>query len=164
MVEQNRSLFKSNTTVQLKEGHIHNGRTDAQSYFIHCAKTKIIEAFLNLGMKENKSEINFPKLPTKLVPHFIRRFFKGKGSFSLVNNYLRTSLRFRSLSFIRDLKEVLFKADLPKRNINVLGANKNSYKIDYAHKDSCVFLEYLFKESTIETRYPEQYQMCKEVY
>ncbi len=70
----------------------------------------------NLGLTSRKSlTMSFPTVPHQHVRHFIRGCWDGDGGFSFAEGRLFAHYTCGSLSFIEQLSEELFKADVYRR-------------------------------------------------
>ncbi len=111
------------------------------------------ERFNNIGIVPRKSLIlTFPTFLKKdLERHFIRGYFDGDGSISLVK--LKTKSPAKSVSLL-GTKEFL-ETVLNVLNFKTISLKKdkrhqnNTYSINFNRKDGIKFLDYMYKDSNI---------------
>ena len=110
-----------------------------------------------LGLTENKSlTLRFPKIPSRLVRHFIRGCWDGDGSVYLEGNDTYkpcASYVSGSKNFIEQLVRHLVNLGLPDRTIHTSTRSKNpSYYFRYTGS-SCAKLYRLFYDGIDENMY-----------
>lgn len=132
-------------------------------YTIQVTSVQFAQNLLNMGISSKGSKnYDFPKINNNLIPHFLRGLFDGDGSISINNtgNGIRISL-IASNKILSKIDEIsaeigLFKAPY-KRSI-ISKNNKDIAKIGMYY-DAEIFLKYLYKDSTKETRLERKYNL-----
>lgn len=105
----------------------------------------------NLGCTERKSlTIEFPKLLSELIPHFIRGYFDGDGTVG----YYKTNTKWMRLmsGFCCGSNGFLEKLSsyLPTNKKNVTKRSKDGLnKLCFSSYDSVKLYEYMYKDATI---------------
>jgi hypothetical protein len=138
------------------EYHTTNGYKP--SYTINFHGKKFWDFFTNLGFDNNKSHsARFPKdVPIESVSHLIRGVFDGDGSLSLGRN----KYPFARICGTRSLLESI---------INLIGFHYtihkhfNIYIIQYTGERAVKFLDYLYNDSTNDTRMDRKYNKYLEL-
>ncbi len=113
--------------------------------------TKMFNDLVRLGCMPRKSMIiTFPKLPSHLIPHFIRGYFDGDGTVGVYKNLkshewkiLKSGICSGSEFFLKELVTYL-----PTKNKNVV-FNKSLYIIQFSLMDSIALHNYMYKDFTI---------------
>lgn len=127
-------------------------------YFISLCSRKLYEDLLLLGGLRCKSKvINFPEVPRKFLPDFVRGYFDGDGSVFFVKyvrskdkrltKELRTNFTSGSQVFLNKLMEVLHdEIGLPFKKLGLFN-NGSSIKLGYGMKDSDTLLKYMYYDN-----------------
>lgn len=116
-------------------------------YCFHFGREKLAADLAKLGVLPRKSlTVNFPQVPYKYIPDFIRGVFDGDGSVFFDRRRRNCPLRSKfvsgSYNFISGLQQNLESLGMPKRSIyRQKTKNSWSYMFIFEHKDS----EKLFK-------------------
>ena len=85
-------------------------------HFFEIAHKQIYSDLIKLGLSPNKSRtIEFPKIPSEFVRHFIRGCWDGDGSIYFESGKLRGSYTCGSLNFIERLVQELYRVGIHKR-------------------------------------------------
>jgi len=117
------------------------------------SREKISQDLIRLGMKPRKSlDLNFPAVPKRYLPDFIRGVFDGDGSVYFEPKSprfpVRTKFNSGSKDFIRGLEKGLQDLGMPKRVIYERKTkNGISYMFRYGHKDSKKLFSILYENT-----------------
>jgi len=119
-------------------------KTCKNNYFICIYSKEIIEDIKNLGGKERKSlDIGFPTVPQEYLPDFIRGYFDGDGSVSILkdNNNLETDFTSGSKELAYKLLEAIESSIKGIHGIIYIKVRKKGEKLfDYTRpKDSIYY-------------------------
>jgi len=140
--------FNSNHPIRLTD-------KEDDCYFISLCSKKLYEDLVKLGGLRCKSRVvNFPYVPRKFLPDFIRGYFDGDGSVFFVEyvrtkdkrrtRELRTNFTSGSPKFLESLMRVLHnEIGLPFKKLGVYNAG-SSLKLGYGMKDSDTLLRYMY--------------------
>lgn len=124
-------------------------------YFISFCSKKLYDDLIKLGGLRRKSKIiDFPNVPKKFLPDFIRGYFDGDGSVFFVEyvrtkdkrrtRELRTNFTSGSPNFLESLMKVLHsEIGLPLKKLGVYNEG-SSLKLGYGMKDSDTLLNYMY--------------------
>lgn len=123
---------------------------------------KIFDSFVKLGVKPNKSlRIENIRIPNGLTSHFIRGVFDGDGS---VGGKKITHIQFQIAGYktlLKQIQNILIK----ECNVNRVKIYPLSYKnkgaasrLQYTGSQIFRILNFLYKESTSQTRLERKYQ------
>lgn len=125
------------------------------TYRIRIDNPIIYKDILDKGITPKKSKtIQFPAVPVEFQNHFIRGFFDGDGSiFKLNEKRGRVVAKFTCWSppFLEKLQEILSQA------CNVRPKKIHDNSIVYYPIESFKVFEYLYKDSTANTRLDRKY-------
>lgn len=133
----------------------HSKKSKRPDYQLIIFSKKLHAKLLDLGGKRCKSRtINFPKVPNKYLPDFIRGYFDGDGSVfyttyrSTKNKKMRTELRSNFTSGNPKFLEILQTA-----LVDILGVSRkkicpfnegSSWKLGYATIDTVKLLKFMY--------------------
>ena len=124
-------------------------------YFVSFCSKKLFNDLTGLGGLRKKSRIiEFPKIPNKFLPDFIRGYFDGDGSVFFVKyvrtkdqritQELRTNFTSGSISFLEKLQSILNKEiGISLKKIGSYNRG-GSLKLGYGMKDSDSLLRYMY--------------------
>lgn len=124
-------------------------------YFVSFCSKKLYCDLAKLGGLRGKSRIiDFPVIPRKFLPDFIRGYFDGDGSVFFVTyartkdkrlaRELRTNFTSGSRKFIKGLMKILHaEIDLPLKELGVYNEG-GSLKLGYGMGDSDILLHYMY--------------------
>jgi intein-encoded DNA endonuclease-like protein len=119
--------------------------------FFRCSSKKMYQDLLCLGCSPRKTNvITFPNIPIKLMPHFIRGYFDGDGSFyKSTKNYI--SCAFVITSGSKDFIDELYKYFVETLDIKLCVVyQNNSYSIKTTSKEKCYKIyTHLYDQPTI---------------
>lgn len=130
-------------------------------YSLQICSKEFCSYIRKLGIDENKSKsFKFPNICPELYSHFIRGMFDGDGSIFIKKSKVKKNMRF-GVNIISTFDGVEFmKQYLESINIvsNKIVSNKDQ-NIHYIifHKGAIDFLEWIYKDSTDETRLNRKY-------
>lgn len=122
-------------------------------FCFHFAREKLTADLAKLGVLPRKSlTVNFPQVPDKYMPDFIRGVFDGDGSVFFdrrrINYPLRSKFVSGSYDFISGLQQKLESLGLPKRTIyRQKTKNGWSYMFIFEHKASEKLFKLLYKNT-----------------
>ena len=123
--------------------------------YLYLYSKQLYQKLENHGGLRNKSRsIEFPDVPRKFLPDFVRGYFDGDGSVFFVKyartkdkrltRELRTNFTSGSRRFLDQLMLVLNKEiGLPIKKLGVYD-NSSSFKLGYGMKDSDTLLRYMY--------------------
>ena len=132
------------------------------------------------GIIENKSkfELNIPNVKMSLLRHFVRGYFDGDGSISMVKNkkYCQVYICSVSKNILEEFKELLNKNKIQAKiyiekregkSYKIINKIYNNCKDMYTlriekHENLLKFYEFLYKESNIKLE--RKYKIYKEYY
>jgi len=131
---------------------------------IMICSEKLYNSLTDLGIKPNKSlTINKVSIPKGLMSHFIRGVFDGDGS---ISGEKITHVQFMiagNKPFLEQLQDTLIKkCELNKVKIYPCTDSK-AFRIQYTGSQIFRILEYLYKDSTIDTRLDRKYKKYLEL-
>lgn len=150
-----KSLVKIAKKLLKSKSPIHHYES---SFSLIISNQKLHSDLNKLGVLKRKSwqELSLPKIPKKLLSHFIRGLHDGDGCFYLSNpqrkySYLCSSLTCGSQQFltqIKDLIEKKLKISFHKIRFDRKKNNKGSYQLHLTRKnDIQKFIKYLYQNS-----------------
>jgi len=121
---------------------------------------KVFDRLVNLGVTPNKSlTIGKVEVPQNLLSHFVRGVFDGDGS---VSGRRVTHLQFMiagNKPFLKNIQESLIKnCDINEVQLYQLSGNNKAFKLQYTGSQIFKILDYLYKDSTPETRLTRKYE------
>ena len=162
-----------NFKTALKSGHkinvrnvflVYNGRLIGRKAVRITVKNKhMAESLISKGCKNNKSlTLDFPDfnaVPRNLFSHFIRGYFDGDGCvYTGKKHKRRCVVSFSCASY----KYCLALADFILNELNIVMhiiKNQNVYSVNiFKKEDVKTFLEYIYKDSTENTRLKRKYE------
>lgn len=120
-------------------------------YFLRIGNHKIFNDLLSLGLFPNKSlTMKFPKIPSSLLPHFVRGYFDGDGHVGVVKKgtaFKKVTTVFVSGSqdFLKSLASEMDK--VLKLKINTIYKGDKCYRLAYSTNDSVKIFKYIYKGS-----------------
>lgn len=138
------------------------GKTNQQHNIQICSK-EFCQYIKNHGVDENKSKnFVFPKINPKLLSHFIRGIYDGDGSIHIKESPKNNKCHFRvniisTLAGVESINEIILKELNIEGNKILASAYENVFYFNLS-KDSEVFLDWLYKDSTSETRLDRKYK------
>lgn len=163
LIDNLRSILKSEAKIQHREQQQWKNINQSEMFFIHIERPCIIDDLMNLGMKQDKSELRFPIIPKNLIHHFIRGLWTGSGCVSMNNASVMSSIQLSSQEFMIELEQNLNNIGLKKRTVHVsTNSKKPSYLIKYASKESEKLYNYLYDGNTDLTTCKRQERLYKE--
>jgi hypothetical protein len=123
-------------------------RESTKAYRISIYSKKMCKDLIKLGCVPKKSlTLVFPnekQIPKPLIIHFIRGYFDGDGSISLINNKTTTVTLLGTFEFLKDIQkrfDGIIRKD--KRHLN------NTFYLQFKISESEKFLYYLYNDSKI---------------
>lgn len=126
------------------EGNLYDA-VDRQSSRINFSCKVIYNDIISLGGTERKSmTINFPDVPKKYLPDFIRGYFDGDGCvMKLKNNRLNSAFTGGSKNFLFTLWNIL------KEEAGVMSGSYDAscYSIKFGKKDTLKIGEYIYQNN-----------------
>jgi hypothetical protein len=127
----------------------------------------------NFNIIPNKTfRLNFPKIPSQFISHFIRGIMDGDGSISFVTN--KYGMKYITVSFlgykpiiekIRDILRKKVKIKLKSKNVFpplVKHDNPKIASIYFSGKNAINVLNYIYKRSTNKIRLTRKYNRYHE--
>ena len=125
-------------------------------YGVYLTSEHMVQSLCSYGCVPRKSLIlQFPKLPIKVIPHFIRGYFDGDGSVivSKAKNRNNTSRVYRTISICicgtHDFLQVLqthIGGNLSKEKRRIT----NTWKLTFSGANKCrTFYQYLYTDATL---------------
>lgn len=148
-----KELLEKVKTVMGSEHKIVPSKHQKGLYCFHFAREKLIKDLAKLGVFPRKSlTVNFPEVPWKYLPDFIRGVFDGDGSVFFdkrrPNFPLRSSFVSGSVDFIDGLHKSLELLGMRKRTIyKQKTKNGWSYMFIFDHKDSTKLCDILYRNA-----------------
>lgn len=123
-------------------------------YISFCSKKLYIDLTKLGGLRKKSMVIEFPKVPKKFLPDFIRGYFDGDGSVFFVEyartkdqkrtRELRTNFTSGSRKFLEKLMSILYREiGISMKTLGVFN-NGSSLKLGYGMKDSDTLLNYMY--------------------
>ncbi len=139
----------------LSSTHPIRKNTADNCYLISICSRELYEDLNFLGGLRGKSKIiEFPDIPVRYLPDFIRGYFDGDGSvfhqsYKATKNgkmytHLRSNFTSGSMKFISKLMEILYKHIKLKRKIIGKFNNGASLKLGYGQKETIKLLKYMY--------------------
>ena len=119
-----------------------------EKYMLRIGDHAIYNDLIKLGITPHKSKtIQFLKVPSEFLSHFIRGYLDGDGCINLYNKQ-RLSVTFTSGSklFLEGLSQVI-SSSLNINNHNVF-ANNRAFQIKYSTKEVIPLLKYIYSDTT----------------
>lgn len=163
ILEKIKLVLKSNHTIGIRNKKLKN-KFWKNLYVLQIGSKEVVSHLKKFGIVQNKSLIiKFPKIPPKLLNHFVRGYFDGDGGVSFINSFRKDRDRYYKnllTSFTSGSKEFLvgLHKSLNKyiqggslsggKDCFHLSFSKNSsialFKFMYNNIDSNLFLERKF--------------------
>lgn len=145
--------------IAMKSDHMLAKRT-AQSgsvYRIQIGSKELVADLERLGLKEAKARrMEFPKVPSNYLPHFIRGFFDGDGNVWVGKIHLerknsmytiQTAFTSASIEFLTGLKNRLHKEGLMGGSlVHIVG--KNCGRLSFSIRDSLKLYDFMYNGVT----------------
>jgi IS30 family transposase len=170
------NLLKSNSKIQTQlnhESYINSQKIISSTKgFTICSKQIYDDLIKKFNITENKSlTLKFPEhlKNHKLIPHFIRGYFDGDGSWTIrnpneINKQSKINIGFEILgteNFISNIQDILIR-DL-KLKTNKIEQKENIYRLRYSgNRLSSLIGDWMYKDATIYlNRKYERYQLAK---
>jgi len=118
---------------------------DRQASRLNFSCIVIYNDIVLLGGKENKSmDVQFPNVPKKFLPDFIRGYFDGNGCImNLKGGRINSAFTCGSRDFIDKLWKIL------KEEVGIEGGSydSNSYSLRFGKKDSIKLGKYMYQNN-----------------
>jgi hypothetical protein len=165
-IENIKQILQSKTEIVHIREKMNGTIKQGELFYLHVGNQEIIEDLIDLGMVERKNDkIQFPYLPSNLLPHFIRGLWSGKGSISMYKGTILSTFSIGSIDFISDLENHLHAQGLSRQKIQI---NKNSkkptYKIRYSISDTKKLYDYIYSNVTDLTISQDQENLLREFF
>jgi len=128
-------------------------RKNRNCCFIQINSKTIVKDIIKIGGKYRKSlDCNFPYVPKKYLPDFIRGEFDGDGSIYFLINKKRygTSFASGSISFVKKLHKIL-KIETPSLNGSISGLKYKktnaAYNLNFGAYDTIRLKNFMYKNN-----------------
>lgn len=141
--------INSSNTVKLES---HSKFIKSKIWKIQITSKQLYDDLNNLGCTPVKSKtMLFPKLPKKLIPHFIRGYFDGDGTVGIYNNLKNDNWKILKSGFCSGSKQFLESliTYLPIQNKVVNTRNNSIYTIQISLNDTIELYKYMYNNHTV---------------
>lgn len=129
---------------------------ETNSVMFSFKNKNIYESLLLYNLTPKKSlTTKFPKnIPENMIHHFIRGYFDGDGSVSVINRKTTKGLKINivgTFEFLNDLQHHLIKnIKTSPKSISQITKNKNTYQLNFKSiVDVLKFRDFIYKDATI---------------
>ena len=167
-------ILNSNYKIRIVPGQKNkNGYTGHEKAILSVTSRKLNKRLTELGAPPVKTSIikwpNF--LRDDLIPHFIRGYFDGDGSFSSKGSTAVKVTIISTKNFLNGLKDYLNNQDIKTGSVNDLDrvANENIGRLDIQAQSSVkAFMDFIYKDATIylerkHEKYLDYYERGKSI-
>lgn len=153
------ALMECDATLHYRPRKEYGHATSGAVYSFQFQCAEMLPDLLRLGLKPRKSlDIEFPVVPHKFMPHFIRGCWDGDGSVYFERKQtkqIRASFVSGSRRFIDGMVAALQKAGLPPRTIYVRPGKTLSYYFRF-ERQHCMKLFHFLYDGVPPTQYLER--------